>query len=48
MRVTVSETRMNWLNAVRGIGFFAALALMVWAIPFRMFAPRALVAVAIR
>lgn len=42
-RVTVSEARMNWLNAGRGVGFFAALALMVWAIPFRVFAPRRLV-----
>lgn len=41
--VTVSEARMDWLNAVRVVGFFAALALMAWAIPFRMFAPRALV-----
>ena len=47
-RVSVSEARMNWLNAVRGIGFFVALALMVWAIPFRMFAPRSLVPASIQ
>jgi hypothetical protein len=47
-RLSVSEARMNWLNLVRGVGFFVALALMVWAIPFRMFAPRALVPASIR
>jgi hypothetical protein len=42
-RVTVSESRMNWLNLVRAVGFFAALVLMGWALPLRLFAPRALV-----
>jgi hypothetical protein len=38
--VTVSEQRLNWLNAVRAVGFLAALALMGWAVPFRLFARR--------
>jgi hypothetical protein len=47
-RVTVSESRMNWLNLVRGIGFLVALVLMAWAIPLRVFAPRLLVPASIR
>jgi hypothetical protein len=29
---------MNWLQAVRAVGFVAALVLMAWAIPVRVFA----------
>lgn len=33
--VTVSEARTSWLNYFRLVEFFAALALIWWAIPFR-------------
>jgi len=33
--VTVSEARTNWLNYLRAVGFFLALALIWWVIPFR-------------
>jgi hypothetical protein len=42
-RLSVSEARMNWLNAVRALGFIAALTLMGWLIPLGLFArPRPL------
>lgn len=33
--LTVSESKTNWLNYVRMIGFFVGLALIWWVIPFR-------------
>lgn len=33
--VSVSEAKTNWLNYIRVIGFFVALALIWWVIPFR-------------
>jgi hypothetical protein len=33
-RVTVSETRMNRLTLLRAVGFVAAIALILWVIPF--------------
>ncbi len=33
--VTVSELRMNRLKLLRTVGFFLALALMIWVMPFR-------------
>jgi len=33
--VTVSETRINWLNYGRMAGFFVGLVLIWWVIPFR-------------
>jgi hypothetical protein len=36
--VTASETKISWLNYIRAIGFFVALALIWWVIPFRRLA----------
>lgn len=38
--VTVSEAKISWLNYIRAIGFFVALALIWWAIPFGRLAPK--------
>ena len=39
-RITVSESRLHWLTVGRGAGLVAALALILWAIPFSALAGR--------
>lgn len=39
-RITVSESRLQWLTVGRGAGLVGALALILWAIPFSSLAGR--------
>jgi hypothetical protein len=41
VRITVSETQLDWLTFARGAGLVTAVLLILWAIPFSALAGRA-------